>query len=84
MLDPGLTLLARVAWQAGELSLGMVEVPPPADQNKSCRIRVDSPLRAELHWKAYGSNAELGAGDWEEEEEPLYMPPSPHGWGAWM
>lgn len=76
--------LYRGVAQVGELSLGKIDVPHPKDQNASVRIRFDAPVRCELHWKAFGAPASKGQDDWEEEEEPIYLPPSPSRWGSFM
>ena len=58
----------------GELSLGKLEVPLPAKKDMSHRMRFETPLKAELHWKAYGAPAKPDVDKWEPEVEPVMLP----------
>ena len=74
--------------QAGELSLGRIEVPVPKKKDASCRMLVQTQahVKAELHWRGFGAAAKKAEGDWEEEVEPTLMPGSYYGgagWGGW-
>jgi len=74
-----------VAWfpQVGELSLGCLTVEVPDKKTKSHRMRFDAPLKAELHWKAFGDSAVRKADAWEKEEDPVMLPPgSLTSWGT--
>ena len=43
------------------------------------RLRIDTPIRAELHWKSYAATEKLG--DWVEEAEAVAAPATqPVGW----
>ena len=79
----GVLFIDVVAWlpQAGELSLGQIEVPVPKKKEESCRMRFDTPVRAELHWQAYGAPAKRGVDAWENAEEPVMLPT--HGGYPW-
>jgi len=72
-----------VGWfpQVGELSIGKVSVKLPPTKGPSKRLRIETPVRAELHWKSYMATDSVG--DWVEEAPAIAPPPEvPMGW-AW-
>ena len=80
----GKVVINVVAWfpQVGELSLGQLDVPVPRNKTQSCRMRFESPLKAELHWKGYGETASPDADAWEVEERPILLPPGGGSYGG--
>jgi len=86
----GEIFLDLVAWfpHSGELSLGRLEVPVPKKKDTSCRMRFETPLNVEMHWKAYGKVAKPDEEAWEKEADSEVLPPQmpniyPQAWSPW-